>query len=73
MWITNLNVNGRNNKNFRKTYYDIRVRISFLHRAQNDKLDNNGIRNLFIKNTLSVKNKVKRLRSYLLYKFYFYI
>lgn len=63
MWITNLNVNGRNNKNFRKTYYDIRVRISFLHRAQNDKLDNNGIRNLFIKNTLKCEEQSKEIEK----------
>lgn len=68
----NLNVNVRNNKNFRKTtwktYYDIRVRKSFLHRAQNDKLDNNGIRNLFIKNTLKCEEQSKEIEKFICYE-----
>lgn len=50
-------------KQHRKTYYNIRVRKSFLHRAQNDKLDNNGIKNLFIKNTLKYEEQSKEIEK----------
>ena len=67
-------------KQHRKTYYDIRVSKSFLHRAQNEKLDNNGIENLFIKNTLKcyikeyIKEQSKEIEKlFAIYIFYFYI